>query len=383
MNYYLMNKDERILSFHTEERLGSTVSVEDTYYSGNLPFGFTDVTTWLNKRDYAKHKQHFQKWLREWNMDSVDGFIATTHCLGINDCLWVKQVDSELRWDNVSLYTNEFSDIASQTAFDTGLHGLQLSSTSPEFTAEGSFPKFWKSEKSGIYLYKAGQTGAMNVGLEPYAEFMASKIAAEIASQPVVNYDLVKYKSKLCSKCHLFTSEDTGFVPMYQILDPQRSYPISEIIDICKELGYEQECAEMFFVDSLIFNQDRHLGNFGFLVDNENFSIKGFAPLFDFNVSMLCNATNDDLNHIDDYLSEYNVGHKLGGTFADVGKALAMQYGFKLANAVEFPVHGRYNMEDERNKRLKYILENNAYYISGKSLKFVRPVCITTLPSKS
>jgi len=97
----------------------------------------------------------------------------------------------------------------------------------------------------------------------------------------------------------------------------------------------------------------------------------------------LCYATNDDLNHIDDYLSEYNIGHKLGGTFADVGKALATQYGFKLTSATEFPVHRRYNMEDERNKLLKRIMENNAYYISGKSLKFVRPVCITMLPSKS
>ena len=42
---------------------------------------------------------------------------------------------------------NETTVIISKTAFEKGLHGLKLSTTSPEFTSEGSFEKCWIREK--------------------------------------------------------------------------------------------------------------------------------------------------------------------------------------------------------------------------------------------
>ena len=35
-----------------------------------------------------------------------------------------------------------------------------------------------------------------------------------------------------------------------------------------KKLGVIDELANMVVADALIFNTDRHLGNFGFLIDN-------------------------------------------------------------------------------------------------------------------
>jgi hypothetical protein len=68
---------------------------------------------------------------------------------------------------------------------------------------------------------------------------------------------------------------------------------------------------------SSLFNQDRHLGNFGFIVDNETFEIQGFAPLFDYNLSMLCNALEDDLENFERYEEEFQLGHKLGEKFSE------------------------------------------------------------------
>ena len=39
--------------------------------------------------------------------------------------------------------------------------------------------------------------------------------------------------------------------------------------------------ADIFFFDAVIFNTDRHMGNFGYLVDNETNEIAGAAPIFD------------------------------------------------------------------------------------------------------
>ncbi|MFR6538697.1 MAG: hypothetical protein ACLUP2_11685 [Lachnospiraceae bacterium] len=139
--YYFMNKDDKILEFSVEKHLSADVCSEIQSFSSIRPIGFTDIHTWIDRRDYAKHKPHLKRWLHEWGIDTLQGFIDVTHCLGLNDAFWVKAIESDLTWDRVNLYQNSFTDVAQHTAFDTGLHGLRLSSTSPEFTAEGSFAK--------------------------------------------------------------------------------------------------------------------------------------------------------------------------------------------------------------------------------------------------
>ncbi len=43
----------------------------------------------------------------------------------------------------------------------------------------------------------------------------------------------------------------------------------------------------MFVLDALILNIDRHLGNVGFLFDNDSMRIEGMAPVYDNNRSLL------------------------------------------------------------------------------------------------
>ena len=107
MNYYLMNKDNKLMKFKTMQKLGST-SVSEIITYNKLPIGFIDIATWIDNRNYAKHKDHLIKWLKDWGMDTIDGFLEITHALGINDTLWVKEESSPLHWSDVSLYQNQF-----------------------------------------------------------------------------------------------------------------------------------------------------------------------------------------------------------------------------------------------------------------------------------
>lgn len=366
-NYYLMNKDDKLLEFCTEPGLGGTRIKELRSFDKRRPIGFTNIAKWIEQRNYAKHKEHFSKWLKEWGLDTTDGFLEISHCLSINDCLWVKRSDSPLTWDKVNLYQNEFSDVASKTAFETGLYGMKLSSTSPEFTAEGTFPKCWIKSQNNIVLYKSGLTGASNVGLEPYSEYMASHISKKISQHNVVEYNLQKYKGKICSVCELFTNENVGFVPVYKVTKTDNITNLGDVLDLCTDLGFEQECREMILIDSIVFNQDRHLGNFGFLFDTDTFEITGFAPLFDFNLSMLCNALEEDLKNFDKYEEEYRVGHKLGGRFSEVGQqVLTPSIKSSLPNQIRLPMHELYNLPVERMDLLSDIVQENYEKILGK-----------------
>lgn len=362
-DYLLMNKDDKLLAFRTETDALGTRITETTSYGSKRPLGWNGIEQWVDARNYAKHKKHFRNMLKDWQMDTPDGFLQVSHALGLNDTLWVKPEASTLRWADVSLYTNPFDDVAAKTAFETGLHGLQLSSTSPEFTAEGSYPKCWRREADGILLYKTGSDGFSNAGLEPYSEFMAARIASTMQDIDSIGYDLAKFKGHLCSTCQLFTSESTGFVTIDKLLPQTTPRTMINILDFCRGLGFEREFSDMVVLDAITFNQDRHMGNFGFLIDNDTFEIKAFAPLFDFNMSMLFFATDADLETdaaLAGYFERNDVGHRLGGDFVEVAQALMTpERRSRMPRTASLPRHPRYNLPDRRMERLDEIFERN------------------------
>ena len=363
MNYLLMNKDDKLLSFRTETSVLGTIMTETASYDDRRPYGWEGIEHWIDARNYAKHKDHFRSMLKDWQLDTPDGFLQISHALSLNDTLWVKPESSALRWADVSLYSNQFDDIAARTAFETGLHGLQLSSTSPEFTSEGTYPKCWRKESNDIILYKTGSTGASNAGLEPYSEFMAARVAGMMKDVYSIEYDLTRFKGRLCSTCRLFTDESTGFVPAYKLFSRNMPGNMARTLDFCRSLGFEREFSDMIVLDAVTFNQDRHLGNFGFLIDNDTFRIKAFAPLFDFNRSMLFFAADGDLETDDavaDYIRRNDVGHMLGGDFVEVAQAfMTPERRARMPRTVCLPKHSRYNLPTERMERLGAVFERN------------------------
>ena len=185
--------------------------------------------------------------------------------LSLNDVYWVVPDDFSGTWSECNLYDNPFSEALAEIAF-TG-HGKfdpRKVTTSPEMTTNGMLPKCWVREDDGIYLYKGGGKGE---GLEPYSEFHASQVAAALGFKHV-EYELAKYKGRLCSKCRLFTSDRYGYLPASKL--PDRD-----------EILRDDRFLSTFVFDALIFNVDRHLGNFGYMIDNDTNEIVDVAPIFD------------------------------------------------------------------------------------------------------
>lgn len=355
--YYLMNKNRQLMLFtiNYDETLNLCECVEIERYADDngFPPQFSDIYTWLDRRNYAKHKEHLRKWLKEWQIDNLIGFIEITHALSLNDTLWVKKADSDLQWEKVSLYQNEFTDVVSKTAFEKGLSGLRLSTTSPEFTSEGSFEKCWVKEADGIFLYKKSSSGFANAGLESYSEYYASQYSSAIC-RTSVSYDLVKFKGSLVSRCQMFTSEKTGFVPIYKYLDGNKRYPFPEIERFLEPYGFSDDFRNMIVLDAVILNPDRHFGNFGFLVDNDTFEILDFAPVFDHNMAMLARAMQMDLELDSPYIME--LGHKSGPDFIPAARRMLTETSRKaLLELAEEPLklHVQYNLPKERTDFLE------------------------------
>ena len=162
-------------------------------------------------------------------------------------------------------------------------------------------PKCWRRQSGKIYLYKGGTVGASNTGNEPYSEYYAWQIA-QILGVNAIEYNIAKWKSRLCSKCEIFTSKDISFVPVGNIV---KQGGMQAVIDYYGTLDskYRDMLEDMFVFDAVIANTDRHFGNFGFLVDAATNTLKAPAPLFDHGNSLFNFASPIEMESKDDFIN--------------------------------------------------------------------------------
>ena len=214
------------------------------------------------------------------------------HSVSLNDSYWTKlNVETDLNWDNISLYSNHLSEIIRHIALtgDLTITG-KIDGTTPEVTGQGAYAKAWRREVDGLYLYKAD--GEMK---------QESKIEVEISNildcfnVDHVHYDADAYENDpdlFCCKCKCISDEDTAIVPaehFFTWCNRQGKDFRQEVLKLDSENYYK-----MLVVDYLVANTDRHIQNWGFFMDNATGQLTGIHPLFDHNNGFDKNAMENE-----------------------------------------------------------------------------------------
>lgn len=359
--FYLMNKDIKILKFNIKENLVDAPSFDELHrYSSVVPIGYDNIDDWISQRQAPKHREYIANLLRECGCYNLDGYVRITHCLSLNDTFWVKSTDSPLKWRDVSLYTNEFDETIAKIAFEGGLYGKQFTTTSPEFGTSGAFAKCWVRKNDDIFLLKRGSSDSRNAGLEPYSEMYSSQIA-KIICKDYVDYTLTMHHNKLASICPLFTSEKEGFVTIANALKHNsiKKYTVDEVLAFFKHYGLSDAYERMVVLDALIINTDRHMGNYGFIIDNDTMEIKRMAPIFDNNQALLPYAVEDDFINLDKYLESRPT--RIGIDFNATAHALltpSIKADLNNLRGFTFDTSGDYNLPPERLKVLEKVINS-------------------------
>ena len=294
MNFVLKQFDDVLLNFsakRTMDGMDISITAINKDKTERLPLGMSptseSLTRWLRHRTIPANRAYAQNFLSKNGLSENDfiGILQICKGLSLTDCYWVTHPDDQKTFAEVNLFDNRFSQVLSQIAF-TGYGSFPASKfrSSPEFTTNGMLPKAWRRKKGKVLLHKGGTSGLANTGKEPYSEFHAAQVAAAMGI-PHVTYGLSKWKGQLCSTCELFTSKDVSFVPASTLINTSK---ISKIIDWYGDHGWKNDLADMLILDAIIRNTDRHLGNFGFLVDNHTNQLLRPAPVFDNGLSLYC-----------------------------------------------------------------------------------------------
>lgn len=308
--YSLRLYDDEILTFILHEKgleglKSHIVSVnEDMKNLFPLDLDLTDdgILKWLERRVIPKNRAFVDEILKTLglSLNNTKGIIDVCKGLSLNDSYWVVPADFNGTFKEFNLYENRFSEVLSLVAYTGVGTANQAFTTSPELTTQGMLRKAWRFiEDDGIYLYKGGTEGFANSGNEPYSEYYACQIAKAMGLN-AVEYDLENWKGILASKCKIFTDIDTSFVSIGRIV---KSGGIKGCLDYYESLGtdFSESLKSMLIFDAVIYNEDRHFGNFGVLRDNHTGKIISPAPIFDNGLSLFNYAMDNDIKDLDSY----------------------------------------------------------------------------------
>lgn len=327
--YEIRLYDEPLITFSLEEKglegLQAAVlninSEKKHLFPLDLELTGNGIVKWLERRVIPKNRRFVDEILKTLGLgvNNTKGIIDVCMGLSLNDSYWVVDESFDGKFADYNLYNNRFSEALSLVAYTGAGRSDETFTTSPELTTNGMLRKAWRfCENDGIYLYKGGTEGAANTGKEPFSEYYACQIANKMGLF-CVQYDLENWKGLLSSKCKLFTDIDTSFVPIGRIL---KNTSLKACIDYYKTLGdefYEQLCSMLVF-DALIYNEDRHFGNFGILRNNKTGDIFNTAPIFDNGLSLFNYAMPEDFDNLSDYAKTRTNPYRI--PYEDICKAV-------------------------------------------------------------
>ncbi|MBR6586679.1 MAG: XRE family transcriptional regulator [Kiritimatiellae bacterium] len=362
----LRHRDRELLRFEWVEPQGVRVVSVNEAERRFLPLEMHGVAndetlwTWLTRRTVPRNRRNIEELMARIGLSSrnVKGIIELCRGLSLNDVYWVVPDGCADAWKDFNLYENDFPDAIAQMAFSgVGPDFREQWTSSPEFTTNGMLAKCWRRIDGNVLLYKAGTEGASNTGFEPYSEFYAAQIAKAMGLDHVA-YGLSRFKGRLCSTCPLFTSDKYGYVPAGRVVSRDEALA-------------DPRFADVFFFDAVIFNTDRHMGNFGYLVDNDTNEIVGAAPIFDNGYGLFSLAldrkgdSHDEFCDLRRFVSRVNPALYVkwlgfpGGLTKKMKERLDGLRGFRIKR------HPRYNLpvrrieaiEDFTQKRIREICE--------------------------
>lgn len=307
MKCILMNKNTKVLTAEYDSATGVFIKVYNVcdinfapyilknFYMeddiNNTPFR-TNLSDWFKGRGIPSWRDKLDLLLHRLNITVPDELLDKAFGLSLSDQYWLKPVGSNVLYDDINFFDNDFDysefmeaslsknskTIVKETALKT-----------PNNTTDGMLKKAWIIDNNTRYLLKSGYKNEI---LQPFNEALASEICKRLGFNHV-EYTLDTYKDSVVSKCPCFITKDTELVTCYQIKNDMKRHDNEEdyedYVKKLDQMGIKNariQVENMYILDFLIMNEDRHLNNFGIIRDVNSLKWLSVAPIFDNGMSL-------------------------------------------------------------------------------------------------
>lgn len=212
----ILNKEDAIIELYLKDTLIAEYnngSGEVTIHEPELlPFNLRDVKgnnpisdtvkkqtafhNWCSSRILNINRANAKKILNALNYSqSEEGkFLVSMAChsVSLSDSYWTKlNVETDLNWDNINLYSNHFSEVIRHIALtgDLTITGKIVDNKTPEITGQGAYAKAWRREEFYLCGMINLEGGGMIVltDLIMIEKYVSGRISREEFIQSIVN----------------------------------------------------------------------------------------------------------------------------------------------------------------------------------------------------
>jgi len=301
MEYTLMHKNTPVVGMAIDET-GFIAKLAKVYDDRHLPVGVKvfgsgidrkGLNDWWLGRSIPASRDGLQSALAMMEISSPTLLIEKCLGLSLSDQYWVCPKDSDIKWERVNFFTNDFSKDTGEILFGKDIDPSRANLFSPDNTSDGWLKKKWIIADGKRYLMKGG-SGVYQQ--EPYNEVIASWVMERLGI-PHIKYTLTYDNQKPYSLCENFITPSTELVPAWRVRETYKKVNqdshFTHLLRCCENLGIPDvrtALNQMLTIDYIIANEDRHYNNFGFIRNAETLEWLGVAPIYDSGTSLWYNS---------------------------------------------------------------------------------------------
>lgn len=316
MKCILMNKNQKIMliEYNSYNVISKIYEIYNIEYAPLAVFNASKnrsssltktVNDWFRGRGIPSWRKDLEKLLDKLGVSSSVELLNKSYGLSLSDQYWLKDVNSAVKWEDINFFTNDFEY---EAYLDASLDSSSKSIVSldknifksPNNTTDGMLQKGWIIESGKRVLVKGTYTSNKE---EPINEYLASQICKRLGFD-YCNYEVEwSDKTKLISKCNDFINENEELISAYDIYNSEKKpNNISDyefyiqILEKHNVPNARENMENLFILDYLMLNNDRHLKNFGIIRNVNTLKWEKVAPIFDTGESMQCDKYTDEIN---------------------------------------------------------------------------------------
>ena len=261
----------------------------------------TTLTNWFRGRGIPTWRDKLDLLLYKLNINSPEELLNKSFGLSLSDQYWLKPYDSDIKYDDINFFDHDFDSADFLEATFTNKSFTitnEEALKTPNNTTDGMLKKTWIIENGKRFLLKGGYKNEI---LQPFNEVLASEICERLGFSHV-SYSIDIIKDRIVSKCECLTTKDTEIIPAYQIIYGNKKnkniLDYENYINILVENGIKnarEKLENMYVLDFIIMNEDRHLNNFGIIRDVNTLEWLDICPIFDNGQSLNINFYDENI----------------------------------------------------------------------------------------
>ncbi|QFJ56032.1 hypothetical protein [Pseudobutyrivibrio xylanivorans] len=294
--YTLMRKNEEIMMLQIGDdgnivKLGKKSNTAiSPLQNRTSPRG---IIEWWRDRAIPIKQGKIEKMLRENGIETNGLYLTHNLGLSLTDYYWIRPIGSELTWEDVNLFDNDFKE--NLLLGKINYNDNEVEEYQPNSSLQGNLEKTWiidngirKLVKGNHDIYSSESINEVIIGDAIVAQ------GRDAVTYSLLHIDGKNYDYGCISS--LFTSQQKELVSAYAVmtseLKPNNISGYEHFINVCDKNGLDRNIVREYLefeilIDFIFSNRDRHLTNISILRDADTLKFISMAPIYDSGKSML------------------------------------------------------------------------------------------------